>query len=66
MEMAQQHGIDPTWIYRGIAKGRIKIPKDPRYGCYLFPSTKAAVAPMRLLRFGKLRQVTFRKAPRDN
>jgi hypothetical protein len=32
IEMAQQPDIDPQWIYRGIAKGRIEIVKDLRYG----------------------------------
>ena len=47
IEMAQQLGIDPQWIYRGIAKGRIEISKDLRYGCYLFPRTKAVVTRMK-------------------
>jgi hypothetical protein len=66
VELAQQIGIDPTWIYRGIAKGRIEISKDSRYGCYLFPRTKAAVARMRHLKCGKVREVTFRKGHRDD
>ena len=32
--------IDPQWIYRGIAKGRIEISKDSRYGRCLFPREK--------------------------
>jgi hypothetical protein len=40
--MAQQLNIDPQWIYRGIPKGRIEISMDSRYGCYLFPRTKAS------------------------
>ena len=56
VEMAQQIGIDPSWIYRGITKGRIEISKDSRYGCYLFPRTKAAVARMRHLKCGKVRR----------
>jgi len=44
-----------------VAKGRIEISKDSRYGCYLFPRTKAAVDRMRLLRCGKVLQITFRK-----
>jgi len=66
VEMAQQIGIDPSWIYRGIAKCRIEIFKDSRYGCYLFPRTKAAVARMRHLKCGKVRQVTFRKEHCDD
>jgi hypothetical protein len=66
IEMAQQLDIDPQWIYRGIAKGRIEISKDSTYGCYLFPRTKAAVDRMRQLKFDKVRQVIFRKAHGDD
>ena len=62
IEMAQQLDIDPQWIYRGIAKGRIEISKDFRYGCYLFPRTKTAVVRMRQLQCGKVRYINFRKA----
>src|SRR5262245_11540309 len=34
-EMAGFIGTDPSWIYRGISRGKIQIEKDPRYGCYL-------------------------------
>jgi hypothetical protein len=64
--MAQQLDIDPQWIYRGIAKGRIEISKDPRYGCYLFPRTKAAVARIKQLKCGKARQVIFRTERGDD
>ncbi|MFI5461328.1 MAG: hypothetical protein ACHRXM_38490 [Isosphaerales bacterium] len=47
--MAQQIGMDPQRIHLGIAKGRIENAKDSRFGCYLFPRTKAAVARMRQL-----------------
>jgi hypothetical protein len=30
IELAEQINIDPEWIYRGIAKGRIDISKDSR------------------------------------
>ena len=49
IEMAPQLDIDPQWIYRAIAKGRIEISKDLRYGCYLFPRTKAVVTRMKQL-----------------
>jgi hypothetical protein len=64
--MAQQIGIDPSWIYRGITKGRIEISKDLRYGCYLFPRTKAAFDRTRHLKRDKVRQGTFRKEHFDN
>jgi hypothetical protein len=65
IEIAKQLDIDPQWIYRGIAKGRIEISKDSKYGCYLFPRTKAAVARMKELKCGKVRHVTFRKKHGD-
>ncbi len=61
IEMAQQLDIDPQWIYRGIAKGRIVISRDSRYGCCVFPRTKATVYRIKHLISGKLRVVTFRK-----
>ena len=64
--MAQQLDIDPQWIYRGIAKGRIEISKDSTYGRYLFPRRKAAVARMKQLTCGKVRQVIFRKEHGDD
>jgi hypothetical protein len=63
--MARQLDIDPQWIYRGIAKGRIAISKDSRCGCYLFPRTKAAVARMKQLKCGNVDQVVFRKERGD-
>jgi hypothetical protein len=64
--MAQQLDIAPQWIYRGIAKGRIKISKDSTYGCYLFPRTKAAVARMKQLECAKVHQAIFRKEHGDD
>jgi hypothetical protein len=64
--MAQQLDVDPQWIYRGITKGRIEISKDSGHGCYLFPRTKAAVARMRQLKCGKVRQVIYRMADGDD
>jgi hypothetical protein len=66
IEMARQLDIDPQWIYRGIAEGRIAIAKDPKYGCYLFPRTKAAVARIKQLKCDKVRQVIFRKEHGDD
>jgi DNA invertase Pin-like site-specific DNA recombinase len=34
-EMARLIGIDPSWIYRRIGDGTIRIQPDPRYHCYL-------------------------------
>jgi DNA invertase Pin-like site-specific DNA recombinase len=58
-EMAKRIGIDPSWIYRKIGHGAIKIEKDPRHGCYLFPRTKQSVTQMSRLKKGEFRHVSF-------
>jgi DNA invertase Pin-like site-specific DNA recombinase len=60
-EMAHRIDIDPSWIYRRIGDGKIKIEKDRRYGCYLFPTTSAALAAMKRLSKGQVLQISFRK-----
>ena len=57
--MARLLGVDPGWIYRGIRQGRIRIPRDPQFGCYLFPHTREAIRRMKQLKSGKIGQVTF-------
>ncbi len=49
VEMAQQIGIDPSWIWCGITEGRIEISKDSRYGCCLFARMKSTIARMQRL-----------------
>jgi hypothetical protein len=58
-EMAKRIGIDPSWIYRKIGHGAIRIAKDPRHGCYLFPRSKQSVTQMSRLKKGELRHVSF-------
>jgi hypothetical protein len=60
-EMAHLIGTHPSWIYRAIGQGQIEVAKDARFGCYLFPRTKAAIERMNQLRCGKVRQVSFRE-----
>ena len=60
-EMADRIGIDRSWIYREIGRGRIDIVKDEYYGCYLFPRTRAAVRDMKRLKLGEVPHVSFRK-----
>jgi hypothetical protein len=60
-EMARQIGVHPSWIYREIGRRTVKIKKDPRYGCYLFPRTEQAVTQMNRLKQGELRHVSFPK-----
>jgi DNA invertase Pin-like site-specific DNA recombinase len=64
-EMAGLIGIDPSWIYRGISRGKILIEKDPRYGCYLFPRTRSTVQQMKQLKNDKVSQVSFPREHRD-
>jgi hypothetical protein len=64
-EMAHLIGIDPSWIYRGIGRGRIQIEKDARYGCYLFPRTRSAVHQMNQLKSDKVLQISFQGEHRD-
>jgi hypothetical protein len=59
--MATRIGIDPSWIYREIGRGRIDISKDKAFGCYLFPRTREAIRQMKDLKGGRVRQVSFRK-----
>lgn len=62
-EMARLIGIDPSWIYRGISRGDIRIEKDARYGCYLFPRTRSTIHQMKQLKSDKVSQVSF---PREH
>jgi DNA invertase Pin-like site-specific DNA recombinase len=62
-EMARLIGIDPSWIYRGISRGHIRIEKDARYGCYLFPRTRSTVHRMKQLKSDKVSQISF---PREH
>jgi hypothetical protein len=60
-ELARLIEIDPSWIYRGISRGHIRIEKDVRYGCYLFPRTPSTLHQMRQLKGDKASQVSFLK-----
>jgi Recombinase zinc beta ribbon domain len=60
-EMATLIGIDPSWIYREIGRGRIKISKDKAFGCYLFPRDRESIQRMKQLKCGKVCQVSFPK-----
>ena len=64
-EMARLIGVDPSWIYRGINRGKIDISRDKRFGCYLFPRTREAIRQMKQLKSGKVSQVSFPKEHRD-
>jgi hypothetical protein len=57
--MARLLKVDPAWIYRGLRRGSIRMERDPHFGCYLFPRTRAAVQQMKLLRRGRICHVSF-------
>ena len=57
--MARLLQVDPAWIYRGLRRGCIRMGRDPHFGCYLFPRTRAAVLQMKQLRRGSISQVSF-------
>jgi DNA invertase Pin-like site-specific DNA recombinase len=58
-EMAKQVGIDPSWIYRQIGYGAVRIRRNARYGVYLFPRTARSVTLMKRLKKGELPHVSF-------
>jgi hypothetical protein len=60
-QMAQLVAIDPSWFYRKIRDGSIRIKKDPIYGCYLFPRTKLCLDQLERLKKGVLAHVTFQE-----
>lgn len=60
-QMADQLEVDPSWFYRKIRQGAIRITKDAIYGCYLFPRTKKCINELQRLRKGKLAHVTIQK-----
>ncbi len=64
-EMAQLIEIDPSWFYRKIRKGSIRIKKDPLYGCYLFPRTKQCIGQLKQLKKGKRAHATIQKVHHD-
>lgn len=60
-QMAKLIEVDPSWLYRKISKGAIRINKDATYGCYLFPRTKKCVNGLTRLRKGLLAHVSIQK-----
>ncbi len=58
-EMAKILDIHPSWFYRKIADGKIRIKKDPRYGCYLFPRNKNSVDQFKRLKKGAIAHVSI-------
>jgi DNA invertase Pin-like site-specific DNA recombinase len=63
--MARLLKVDPAWIYRGLRQSRIRMERDVRFGCYLFPRTRLAVTQMKQLRKGQVSHVSFLEEHRD-
>lgn len=57
-EMAEFLQIDPSWIYRHIAEGNIKIARHRRFGCYLFPKTQCMLRQMQQFRQKEISHVS--------
>ena len=64
-EMARLIGIDPSWIYRKIGDGTIRIQRDPRYHCYLFPKDPKTIQTMKRLKNQEVRHAAIPKVHHD-
>lgn len=60
-QMAKLVKIDPSWFYRKIHAGAIRVQKDPTYGCYLFPQNKKTIVQLKRLKKGEVAHVSIRK-----
>ncbi len=64
-QIARRIGIDRSWIYRKISDGTIKIRRDPRYHCYLFPKDKKTVNLMKRLKNQEVPHASIPKVHHD-
>lgn len=64
-QIARRAHIDPCWIYRKIGDGTIKIARDPRYHCYLFPKDKKTILILKQLKSQAVRQASIPKVHHD-
>jgi DNA invertase Pin-like site-specific DNA recombinase len=60
-QMARILKVDPSWFSRKIAAGAIRMTKDEKYGCYLFPRTKQSIDQLKRLKKGAVSHVSFQK-----
>jgi DNA invertase Pin-like site-specific DNA recombinase len=58
-EMASLLKVERYWIYGRIAAGTIKIKRDPRYGCYLFPNDRRTIEQLKRLKSHKVQHVSI-------
>ena len=64
-ELTSILGVDSSWFYHRIGKGRIRIAKHPIYGCYLFPRGERTIRQLRQIKAHKQRQASFPMEHRD-
>jgi len=60
-EMARLLEVAPHWFHRRIKNGIVKIEKDPRYGCYLFPKDRGTVEQLKRLKTQKVCYVSIQR-----
>jgi DNA invertase Pin-like site-specific DNA recombinase len=61
-QLARRLGVSPHWLYDRLHTGRIRLPKDPHTGLYLFPDTATTLEKLTHLRAGTQPWVTFAEA----
>lgn len=52
-------GVDPSWFYKRIGHGIIRVEKHPAYGCYVFPRNNRTIQQLERLKGHKLQHVSF-------
>jgi DNA invertase Pin-like site-specific DNA recombinase len=58
-EMARLLNVAPHWFHGRMKDGTLKIEKDPRYDCYLFPKDQETVEQLKRLKNRKVRYVSL-------
>lgn len=56
-QLAEKLGISRNWIHDRIRNGTIKVKKDARAGCYLFPDNPGTLDRFRQLIDGEIKSV---------
>lgn len=64
-EVARRLGIHPSWLSRAISRGRLVVPKNRLFGCYLFPRSRETIRELRALKAGRVRKVSFPEVHND-
>lgn len=58
-DLAKLLKIHPSWFYRRIGDGTLRVEKDQKYGCYLVPRTKATIDQLKRLKKGAIPHASF-------